>query len=83
DKGLTLLPRSLVVRRQQEIVVGFEEAPNREGSRGGRNAKGIRLSEIEAREDGNRGVNLPPLPATHLGRNGGGQPLRSSLTSIH
>ncbi|GJZ38353.1 hypothetical protein Tco_0584544 [Tanacetum coccineum] len=68
---------------RQERVVGFEEAPNKEGSRGGRNAKGIRILEIEAREDGNRGVNLPPLPVAHLGRNGGGQPLRSSLTSVH
>ncbi|GJZ77273.1 reverse transcriptase domain-containing protein [Tanacetum coccineum] len=70
EATLTLLPRSLVVRRQQERVVGFEEAPNKEGSRGGRNAKGIRILEIEAREDGNRGVNLPPLPVAHLGRNG-------------
>ncbi|GJT68976.1 reverse transcriptase domain-containing protein [Tanacetum coccineum] len=80
---LTLRPRSLVVRRQRERVVGFKEAPNREGNRGGRNAKGIRLSEIEARKDENRGVNLPPLLAAHLERNRGGQPLRSSLTSIH
>ncbi|GKD70599.1 hypothetical protein Tco_1324689, partial [Tanacetum coccineum] len=36
----TLRLRSLVVRRQQERVVGFEESPNRVGSRGGRNAKG-------------------------------------------
>ncbi|GJY50342.1 hypothetical protein Tco_0441189 [Tanacetum coccineum] len=79
----TLWPRSPVVRMQRERVVGFEEAPNREGSRGGRNAKGIRLSEIEAREDENRGVNLPPLLAAHLGRNESGQPLRSSLTSVH
>ncbi|GJX47847.1 hypothetical protein Tco_0273037 [Tanacetum coccineum] len=35
----TLRLRSLVVRRQQERVVGFEESPNRVGSRGGRNAK--------------------------------------------
>ncbi|GKC95208.1 hypothetical protein Tco_1160650 [Tanacetum coccineum] len=79
----TLRLRSLVVRRQQERVVGFEEAPNREGSRRGRNAKGIRPSEIETREDENRGVNLPSLLAAHLRRNESGQPLRSSLTSIH
>ncbi|GJT40622.1 hypothetical protein Tco_0940487 [Tanacetum coccineum] len=45
----TLQPRSLVVRRQHERVVRFEEAPNR--------------------EDENRGVNLPPLLAAHLGMN--------------
>ncbi|GKG12249.1 hypothetical protein Tco_0346486, partial [Tanacetum coccineum] len=38
-------------------IVGFEEALNREGSRGGRNAEGSRSSEIETRENGNRGVN--------------------------
>ncbi|GKB54953.1 hypothetical protein Tco_0905706 [Tanacetum coccineum] len=79
----TLRPRSPMVRRQRERVVGFEEAPNREGSRGGRNAEGTSLSEIEEREDENRGVNLPPLLAAHLGRNESGQPLRSSLTSAH
>ncbi|GKD08198.1 hypothetical protein Tco_1187883 [Tanacetum coccineum] len=79
----TLRLRSPVVRRQRERVVGFEEAPNREGSRGGRNAEGSRPSEIETRENGNRGVNLPPLLAAHLGRNESGQPLQSSLTSVH
>ncbi|GJT76858.1 hypothetical protein Tco_1043583 [Tanacetum coccineum] len=64
--------RFLVVRRQQESVVGFEEAPNREGSRRGRNVEGIRPSKIEAE---NRGVNLPPPLAAHLGRNKSGQPL--------
>ncbi|GJU85719.1 hypothetical protein Tco_1293265 [Tanacetum coccineum] len=51
---------------QQERVVGFEEAPDREGSRRGRNAKGIRPLKIKAREDKNRGVNLPWC--AHLGR---------------
>ncbi|GJS95539.1 hypothetical protein Tco_0802507 [Tanacetum coccineum] len=46
----TLWPRSPVVHRQRERVMGFEEAPNREGSRRGRNAEGTRPSEIEARE---------------------------------
>ncbi|GKD20398.1 hypothetical protein Tco_1222101, partial [Tanacetum coccineum] len=68
---------------QQERVVGFEEALNREGSRGGRNVEGSRPSEIETRENGNRGVNLPLLLAAHLGRNESGQPLQSSLTSVH
>ncbi|GJR68263.1 hypothetical protein Tco_0014328 [Tanacetum coccineum] len=76
-------PRSLGVRRQRERVVGFEEAPNREGSRAGRNAKHIRPLEIEVRENGNRGMNLPPLLAAHLGRNESGQPLQSFLTSIY
>ncbi|GJW52094.1 hypothetical protein Tco_0093445 [Tanacetum coccineum] len=58
--------RSPGVRRQQERVVGFEDAPNREGSRAGRNAEGSRPSEIEARENENRGMNLPPLLAAHL-----------------
>nr|GFA08609.1 hypothetical protein [Tanacetum cinerariifolium] len=75
----TLWPRSLVVHRQRERVVRFEEAPNREGSRRGRNAKGIRPSKIEAR---NKGVNLPPLLAAHVGRNKSGQPLQLSLTSV-
>nr|GEU73255.1 hypothetical protein [Tanacetum cinerariifolium] len=65
----TLRPMSPMVRRQRERVVGFEEAPNREGSKRGRNAEGIRPSEIEAREDKNRRVNLPPPLAAHLGRN--------------
>nr|GEW61657.1 hypothetical protein [Tanacetum cinerariifolium] len=65
----TLRLRSLVVHRQRDRVVGFEEAPNREGSRRGRNTEGIRPSEIEARQDENIGVNLPPLLAGHLGRN--------------
>ncbi|GJV95721.1 hypothetical protein Tco_1547298 [Tanacetum coccineum] len=59
----TLRPRSSVVRRQREGVVGVEEAPNREGSRRGRNAKGIRPSEIEAE---NRGAQIgnPPTRGT-------------------
>ncbi|GJU44950.1 reverse transcriptase domain-containing protein [Tanacetum coccineum] len=52
----TLRLRSLVVRRQRERVVGFEDAPNREGNRRGRNVEGIRPSEIEAREG------LVPIP---------------------
>ncbi|GJS70479.1 hypothetical protein Tco_0703320 [Tanacetum coccineum] len=78
----TLRLRSPVVRRQRERVVGFEDAPNREGNRRGRNAEGFRPLEIEAREGENRGANLPPLLAAHLGRNENSQPLRSSLTSV-
>nr|GEX61086.1 reverse transcriptase domain-containing protein [Tanacetum cinerariifolium] len=36
-----LRPRSLGVRRQRERGVGFEEAPNREGSEAGRNAEDL------------------------------------------
>ncbi|GJW61306.1 reverse transcriptase domain-containing protein [Tanacetum coccineum] len=64
----SLRPRSPEVRRQRKRVVGFEEAPNREGSRAGRNAEGSRPLEIEARENGNMGMNLPSLLAAHLGR---------------
>ncbi|GJV55568.1 reverse transcriptase domain-containing protein [Tanacetum coccineum] len=60
----TLRLRSLMVRRQRERVVRFEDASNREGNRKGRNAEGIRPSEIEAREghqpSTNMEGNLPP-----------------------
>ncbi|GJU98780.1 reverse transcriptase domain-containing protein [Tanacetum coccineum] len=60
----TLRLRSPGVRRQRERVVGFEDAPNRERNRRGRNVEGIRPSEIEAREghqpSTNIGGNLPP-----------------------
>ncbi|GJX59027.1 hypothetical protein Tco_0290417 [Tanacetum coccineum] len=62
-------------KEQRERVVGFKEALNREGSMTGRNAKGSRPSEIEARENGNMGMNLPPLLAAHLARNESGQPM--------
>ncbi|GJT85144.1 reverse transcriptase domain-containing protein [Tanacetum coccineum] len=71
------------VRRQRERVVGFEDAPNREGSKAGRNAEGSRPSEIETKKNGNKGMNLPPLLAAHLGRNESDQPLKSSLTSVY
>nr|GEV63791.1 hypothetical protein [Tanacetum cinerariifolium] len=75
--------RSPKVRRQRERVVGFEKAPNREGSRAGRNAKGSRPSEIETRENGNRGMNLPLILAAYLGRNESSHPLQSFLTSVY
>ncbi|GJW48199.1 hypothetical protein Tco_0079845, partial [Tanacetum coccineum] len=74
----TLRLRSPVVLRQRERVVGFEEAPNREGSKRGRNAKAIRPSEIEAREDENRGVSHQP--STNMG---GNLPPNSTLLSHH
>ncbi|GJV82126.1 hypothetical protein Tco_1517996, partial [Tanacetum coccineum] len=78
-----LRTRSPRVRRQRERVVGFEEAPNRERSRIGRNIEGNGPSEAGAEENGRREMNLPPLLAAHLGRNKDGQPPRSSLTSVH
>nr|GFA10952.1 hypothetical protein [Tanacetum cinerariifolium] len=75
----TLWPRSPVVCRQRERIMGFEEALKREGGRRGRNAEGIRPSKIEAK---NKGVNISPLLAAYLGRNESGQPLRSSLTFV-
>ncbi|GJV54899.1 hypothetical protein Tco_1455904 [Tanacetum coccineum] len=74
---------SFMVRRQRERVMGFEDAPNREGNRRGRNAEGFRPLEIEAREGENKGANLPLLLAAYLGRNENSQPLRLSLTSVH
>ncbi|GJX08003.1 putative reverse transcriptase domain-containing protein [Tanacetum coccineum] len=47
----TLWLRSPGIYKQQERVVGFENAPNEEGNRRRRNAEGIRSSKIEARED--------------------------------
>ncbi|GJV94060.1 hypothetical protein Tco_1541873 [Tanacetum coccineum] len=43
-----LRPRSPGVRRQRERVVGFEEAPNKERTRAGRNVEGSRPLEIDA-----------------------------------
>ncbi|GJS06797.1 hypothetical protein Tco_0363593 [Tanacetum coccineum] len=61
----------------------FEEAPNREGNRIGSIIEGNRPLEVRAEENGRREMNLPSLLAAHLGRNEDGQPLRSSLTSVH
>ncbi|GJT76659.1 reverse transcriptase domain-containing protein [Tanacetum coccineum] len=47
------------------------------------NSEGGRTSEQRAEDSRNQGINLPPLLAAHLGRNKNGQPLQSSLTSIH
>ncbi|GKG12198.1 hypothetical protein Tco_0346435, partial [Tanacetum coccineum] len=78
-----LRTRSPRVCRLRERVVGFEEAPNREGSRIGWNTEGNRHSEARAEENGRREMNLLPLLEAHLGRNENGQPLQSSLTSVH
>nr|GFD09361.1 hypothetical protein [Tanacetum cinerariifolium] len=78
-----LRTRSPRVHRKRKRVVGFEEVLNREGSRTERNTEGNRPSEAREKENGRREMNLPPLLAAHLGRNENGQPLQSSLTSIH
>nr|GEX55927.1 hypothetical protein [Tanacetum cinerariifolium] len=76
----TRLPR---VHRKHERVVGFEEVPNKEGSRTRRNTEGKRTLEAGAEENGRWEMNLPILLAAHLGRNENDQPLQSSLSYIH
>ncbi|GKE65174.1 hypothetical protein Tco_1519335, partial [Tanacetum coccineum] len=78
-----LSTRSPRVRRQRKRVVEFEEAPNREGRRTGRNTKGNKPSEAGAEENERWEMNLPLLLAAHLGRNENGQPLQSSLTFVY
>ncbi|GKA01780.1 hypothetical protein Tco_0674445 [Tanacetum coccineum] len=78
-----LRTRSPRVRRLHERVVGFKEALNRERSRIRWNTEGNRHSEAGAEENGRREMNLLPLLEAHLGRNENGQPLQSSLTSVH
>ncbi|GKB84351.1 hypothetical protein Tco_0956623 [Tanacetum coccineum] len=83
ETTLPLCTRSPRVRRQRERVVGFEEATSREGGRIERNVEGSRPSELRERENGSRGMNLPPLLAAHLGRSENGQALQSSLTFVY
>ncbi|GJU87335.1 reverse transcriptase domain-containing protein [Tanacetum coccineum] len=71
------------VRRRRERVVGFEETQNRGESRVERNNEGGRPSEEASRGNGSKNVNLPPLLAAHIRRRENGQPLQSSLTSVH
>ncbi|GKB30300.1 hypothetical protein Tco_0869701 [Tanacetum coccineum] len=47
------------------------------------NFEGGRPSEKRTEDSRNHGMNLPPLLAAHLGRNGNGQPLHSFVTSVH
>ncbi|GKE82323.1 hypothetical protein Tco_1552323, partial [Tanacetum coccineum] len=42
-----------------------------------------RPSEYRADDNRSQGANLPPLLAAHLGRSENGQPLQSSLASVH
>nr|GEV55012.1 reverse transcriptase domain-containing protein [Tanacetum cinerariifolium] len=63
-----LRSRSPRVRRQRERVAGFEEAPNREGSRAERNVEGSRPLEIKARENGKRGNESSPTLGSSVGK---------------
>ncbi|GJZ37942.1 hypothetical protein Tco_0584133 [Tanacetum coccineum] len=56
----------------RERVVEFEDAPNRDRSRVERNSESGRPSEQRAEDGRIQGMNLPPLLAAHLGRNGNG-----------
>nr|GEU83467.1 reverse transcriptase domain-containing protein [Tanacetum cinerariifolium] len=76
-----LRTRSPLVHKQRERVVGFEEAPNREGTRTERNTEGSRPLKAGAEENGRQEMNLTLLLAAQLGRNKNGQPLQSLLTS--
>ncbi|GJY56816.1 hypothetical protein Tco_0455931 [Tanacetum coccineum] len=71
------------IQEQKGRVIEFEEAPNRDGTRVERESEGRRPSEQRVEYNENRGVNLPLLLATHLGRNKNGQPLQSTLTSAY
>ncbi|GKA30259.1 hypothetical protein Tco_0716564 [Tanacetum coccineum] len=71
------------VQRQKESVVEFEDAPNKEGSRVERNDEGGRPLGQRAKDNEPQGMSLPPLLAAHLLRSENGQPLQSSLTSVH
>ncbi|GKA79826.1 hypothetical protein Tco_0786422 [Tanacetum coccineum] len=66
--------RSPRVRRQRERVVGFEEAPNREGGGIERNVEGGGPLKLRARENGSHqpSINIRgnlPLNGTHLSHN--------------
>ncbi|GJW44980.1 reverse transcriptase domain-containing protein [Tanacetum coccineum] len=79
----SLLRESPRIRRQRERAVEFENAPNKEGGGVERNFKGRRPSEFISEGNRSQGMNLPPLLAAHLGRSENGQPLQSSLASVH
>ncbi|GKD39459.1 hypothetical protein Tco_1259666 [Tanacetum coccineum] len=78
-----LYTRSPRTRRQKEMMVDFENVPNRDGGRVKRNSKGGRPSGRGADNDRSQGMNLLPLLAAHLGRSKNGQSLQSSLTFMH
>nr|GFC07335.1 hypothetical protein [Tanacetum cinerariifolium] len=78
-----LCTRSLRIQRQREKAVEFENSPNREEGRVEKNFKGGRPSEFITKGNRSQGMNLPSVLAAHLGRSENGQPLQSSLTSVH
>ncbi|GJW18500.1 hypothetical protein Tco_0025936 [Tanacetum coccineum] len=57
---LTLRLRSPGVRRQRERVVRFEDAPNREGNRRGRNAQRLKRGKGSHQPSTNMGENVLP-----------------------
>ncbi|GJY86725.1 hypothetical protein Tco_0500751 [Tanacetum coccineum] len=81
----TLMISLAFVEANYEILKSLLRDSRRTGSKADtrRNTKGNRSSEVEAEENGRREMNLPLLLAAQLGRNENGQPLQSSLTSIH
>ncbi|GJS58242.1 reverse transcriptase domain-containing protein [Tanacetum coccineum] len=84
EATLTLRLRSPGIRKQQERVMRFEDAPNREGNRRGRNAEGIRSLEIEEREGENRGQIFPHFWwLTWAERNTIGNPPARSTFAYH
>ncbi|GJY18362.1 hypothetical protein Tco_0389853 [Tanacetum coccineum] len=75
--------RSPRARRQRERMVDFEDIPNRYGSMVERNFEGRRPLGLGADNNGSQRMNLPTLLVAYLRRSENGQPLQSSLTSVH
>ncbi|GJT74823.1 hypothetical protein Tco_1041548 [Tanacetum coccineum] len=63
----TLWLRSPRIRKQQERVVGFENAPNEEGNRRRRNAKGIRNEHSQPLRSSLTSVKGGHQPSTNMG----------------
>nr|GEU71254.1 reverse transcriptase domain-containing protein [Tanacetum cinerariifolium] len=68
------------VRSMKRRERGMEPRPIRDRSRVEKESDCRRPSERKGEDGGSRGVNLPPLLATHLGRSENGQPLQLTLT---
>ncbi|GJT17844.1 hypothetical protein Tco_0876550 [Tanacetum coccineum] len=75
--------RSLRAQRQRERMVDFKDVPNRDGGRVERYSECGRPSGLGIDNDRSQGINLPLLLTAHLGRSENGQPLQSSLISMH
>ncbi|GJW55356.1 retrovirus-related pol polyprotein from transposon TNT 1-94 [Tanacetum coccineum] len=67
-------------RERDRAETEFEDASNMDGSRVEREFDDRRPPEQRVEDGESRGVNLPPLLATHLGRSKNGQPLQLTLT---